>query len=228
MISENIKLIQSELPSNITLVAVSKTHTVESICEAYNAGIRDFGESKVQELTLKQPQLFPDIRWHMIGHLQRNKVKHIAPFIYLIHSIDSENILKEVQKEAIKNSRTISVLLEVHIAREEEKFGFSPDEIYQFFESSENKEYSNICFIGLMAMASFTDDVELVKSEFRTVSDLFRRIKTNFDNALPNFKELSIGMSSDYKYAIECNSTMIRIGSSIFGERHYRKQNKTG
>jgi hypothetical protein len=220
MICENIKSVLSNIPQNVTLVAVSKTHSTGSIIYAYNTGIKDFGESRVQELTSKQPHLPSDIRWHLIGHLQRNKVKFIAPFIHLIHSIDSESLLNEIQKEALKNNRIISVLLEVHIAKEEAKFGFSPDEVYHFFKLFKNKEYNNVCFKGLMGMATYTSDVNLIKNEFQTINDLFQQIKTDFGKSLPNFNELSIGMSSDYKLAIECGSTMVRIGSLIFDEKH--------
>jgi len=223
MISENLKSLLLEIPENVTLIAVTKTHPVETILEVYKYGIRNFGESRVQELISKQPLLPPDIRWNMIGHLQKNKVKYIAPFIHLIHSIDSESLLEVVQKEAVKNNRIISVLLQVYIAKEEEKFGFSPEEVYQFFKNYRHKKYNHINFKGLMGMATYTEDVNIIKSEFNLISDLFQNIKTDFSNSCPDFKELSIGMSSDYKYAIEYGSTMVRIGSLIFGERYSTK-----
>ncbi len=205
----------------MTLVAVSKTHSVENIMEAYNAGIRDFAENKVQELVTKQPVLPQDIRWHMIGHLQRNKVKYIAPFVHLIHSVDSEKLMVELQKEAAKIDRQIAVLLEVHIAQEEEKFGFDTTEIIDFFAHAKNKQYPNLVFQGLMGMATFTDSESQIENEFSVLNKIYTKIRENFGNELPHFKELSMGMSSDYLLAIKHGSTMVRVGSSIFGERHY-------
>jgi hypothetical protein len=210
------------MPQNVTLVAVSKTHSVESILEAYNAGIRDFAENKVQELISKQPLLPQDIRWHMIGHLQRNKVKYIAPFIHLIQSVDSEKLMAELQKEASKIDRQISVLLEVHIAQEEEKFGFDAGEVFDFFTHSKNKQYPNLVFHGLMGMATFTENEDQIKNEFSMLKSIFTQIKERFGDDLPHFKELSMGMSSDFLLAIEHGSTIVRVGSSIFGERHYK------
>jgi hypothetical protein len=221
MIKQNIDIIRSQIPSGVTLVAVSKTHSVEDILEAYNAGIRDFAENKVQELLAKQPVLPSDIRWHMIGHLQRNKVKYIAPFIHLIHSVDSEKLLAELQKEAVKAKRQIPVLFEVHIAKEEEKFGFDAHEMLDFFNQSKNKLYPNIVFKGLMGMATFTDDEQQISQEFEMLQNLFKQIIHNHGSNLPHFNELSMGMSSDFLIAMKHGSTLVRIGSSIFGERYY-------
>ncbi|HOG19616.1 MAG TPA: YggS family pyridoxal phosphate-dependent enzyme [Salinivirgaceae bacterium] len=221
MIKQNIQAILSQLPEQVTLIAVSKTHSADTILEAYNAGIKDFAENKVQELIVKQPLLPTDIQWHMIGHLQRNKVKHIIPFVHLIHSVDSERLLNQIQKEAAKENKTISILLQVHIAQEEHKFGFSADEIKDFFEQSKSKNYPNVSIKGLMGMSTYTDDESIVKKEFDTLKNLFDLIKLKYGDQLPNFKELSMGMSSDFLLAIKRGSTMVRVGSSIFGERDY-------
>lgn len=215
----------SELqPGNITLVAVSKTKPVEDIQEMYELGQRDFGENYVQELLDKESQLPKDIRWHFIGHLQSNKVKYIAPFVHLIHGIDSLKLLAEVNKQAIKNNRTIDCLLQIHIAQEETKFGLNEEELQTLItQITMNKdEYSNVCVKGLMGMASFTDDMTKVRAEFQY-------LKTIFDKhaALPTancqLSTLSIGMSSDYKIAMEEGSTLVRIGSLLFGERNYQQ-----
>jgi len=221
MIKQNIQTILSQLPGHVTLVAVSKTHSVEMIFEAYNAGIKDFAENKVQELIAKQPLLPADIRWHMIGHLQRNKVKYLIPFVHLIHSVDSERLLNQIQKEAAKANKTISILLQVHIAQEEHKFGFSTEEIKIFFEQSKNINSPNVSIKGLMGMSTYTDDESVVKKEFDTLKSLFDLIKLKHGDQLPDFKELSMGMSSDFLLAIKRGSTMVRVGSSIFGERDY-------
>lgn len=221
MIKQNIQTILSQLPEHVTLIAVSKTHSTDTILEAYNAGLRDFAENKVQELTAKQPLLPADIRWHMIGHLQRNKVKYLIPFVHLIHSVDSERLLNQIQNEATKANKTISVLLQVHIAQEDHKFGFNSEEIKEFFEQLKNKNYPNVSIKGLMGMSTFTDDESIVKKEFDTLKNLFDFIKLNHGNQLPDFKELSMGMSSDFLLAVKRGSTMVRVGSSIFGERDY-------
>ncbi|MGI6479625.1 MAG: YggS family pyridoxal phosphate-dependent enzyme [Salinivirgaceae bacterium] len=221
MIKQNIQTILSQLPEHVTLIAVSKTHSTDTILEAYNAGLRDFAENKVQELTAKQPLLPADIRWHMIGHLQRNKVKYLIPFVHLIHSVDSERLLNQIQNEATKANKTISVLLQVHIAQEDHKFGFNSEEIKEFFEQLKNKNYPNVSIKGLMGMSTFTDDESIVKKEFDTLKDLFDLIKLNHGDQLPDFKELSMGMSSDFLLAVKRGSTMVRVGSSIFGERDY-------
>ncbi|MDQ2718392.1 MAG: YggS family pyridoxal phosphate-dependent enzyme [Bacteroidota bacterium] len=218
---ENYKEISSFLKEkNATLVAVSKTKTVEEILELYHLGQRDFGENYVQELAEKYEQLPKDIRWHFIGHLQSNKVKYIAPFVDLIQSVDSEKLLKEINKQAAKNNRVIDCLLQVHIADEETKFGFDEKEMNNFFETNfkhDSENYKNIRIQGLMGMASFTDNNEKIKSEFKKLKKLF---DTYFSNPTPHISHiLSCGMSADYKIAIEEGSNMVRIGSLLFGKR---------
>jgi len=219
MIAENIKEIQSNLPENFTLVAVSKTKPVEDLQEAYNAGQRIFGENKVQEMTSKYEVLPKDIQWHLIGHLQTNKVKYIAPYVSLIHSIDSEKLLREVNKEAKKNNRIIPCLLQFHIAEEETKFGFSFDEAKELIESEAFLNFQNIQIVGIMGMASFTENEQQIRNEFQTLHDYFHVLKSHYFKFNPDFKEISMGMSGDYKIAIEHGSTMIRVGSTIFGHR---------
>ena len=219
MIAEKIKEIQSSLPENVTLVAVSKTKPVEDIQQAYNAGQRIFGENKVQEMTSKYELLPKDIQWHLIGHLQTNKVKYIAPYVSLIHSIDSEKLLREVNKEAKKNNRIISCLLQFHIAEEETKFGFSFDEAKELIESEAFLNFQNIQIVGIMGMASFTENEQQIRNEFQTLHDYFQVLKSHYFKFNPDFKEISMGMSGDYKIAIEHGSTMIRVGSTIFGHR---------
>ena len=202
------------------LVAVSKTKPISLLQEAYDAGIRDFGENKVQELVEKQEQLPADIRWHMIGHLQRNKVKYIAPFVHLIHGVDSFKLLKEINKQAKKVDRTISCLIQMHIAEEDSKFGFDQQELDEMLQSKEIHELSNVKIIGLMGMATFTDDESQVRKEFRGLKHLFDQLKSQ---KLPDsfeLKEISMGMSGDYLIAQEEGSTMVRIGSAIFGSRN--------
>ena len=207
--------IKTSLPTGVTLIAVSKTKPQELITEAYQTGHRDFGENYVQELCDKYEQLPKDIRWHFIGHLQSNKVKYIAPFVYMIHGIDSFKLLKEVNKEAKKNNRIINCLLQLFIANEETKFGLSFDEADTILNGDEIKTLENISVKGFMAMASNTDNEEQIRSEFRSVK--------TYAAKHPQLTVLSYGMSSDLKIAIEEGSTMIRIGSSIFGERSYNK-----
>jgi hypothetical protein len=214
-ISENIKHIKSQIPETITLIAVSKTKPNDMLLEAYNAGQRHFGENYVQELVDKETQLPKDINWHFIGHLQSNKVKYLAPFVYLIHGVDSFNLLKEINKQAQKNNRIIDCLLQIYIANEETKFGLDFKEASDILNSTEFKVLKNINIKGFMAMASNTDNKGQIKNEFATLK--------NFSLQYPEFKILSFGMSSDYKLAIEEGSTMIRVGSSIFGEREYSK-----
>jgi len=206
---------------NCRLIAVSKTKPIELIQEAYDAGQLDFGENKVQELREKPNQLPGDIRWHMIGHVQTNKVKYIAPFIYLIHAADSLKLLKEINKQAEKNDRVINCLFQVHIAQETHKFGFDETELIEILKSDELKSLENIKIIGLMGMATYTDDLDQIRIEFKSLKNTFYSIKSKF--ALPNveMKELSMGMSDDYSIAIEEGSTMIRVGSKIFGARNY-------
>ena len=214
-ISDNIKHITSQLPAQVTLVAVSKTKPNELLLEAYNAGQRDFGENYVQELVDKEAQLPKDIRWHFIGHLQSNKVKYIAPFVYLIHGVDSFSLLKEINKQASKNNRVIDCLLQIYIAQEETKFGLDFNEASQILNSNEFKELKNITVKGFMAMASNTDDTEQIRKEFQSIK--------NFSTQYTDLKILSFGMSGDFQLAIQEGSTMIRVGSSIFGERNYNK-----
>lgn len=215
--AENYSRIKEETASkNATLVAVSKTKPPAALQELYALGQRDFGENYVQELVEKQAVLPADIRWHFIGHLQSNKVKYIAPFVYLIHGIDSLKLLKEVNKQAQKVERVIPVLLQVHIAKEETKFGLNEEELAGILDSPELEGMKNVVIKGLMGMASFTDDRELVKSEFQTLKTLYARYGSN---AHVRFEILSMGMSGDYKLALEEGSTMVRIGSLLFGSR---------
>ena len=220
MIEEKIKNIALTLPKEVTLVAVSKTKPNEDILKAYSVGQRIFGENKVQELVNKFEELPKDIEWHMIGHLQTNKVKYIAPFIHLIHSIDSIKLLKEINKEAKKNKRTIKCLLQFHIAQETSKFGFSLDEVKDFLSSEDFIELNNIELCGVMGMATFSEDKELVRDEFQLLHNIFHILKSHYFKFNPTFKEISMGMSDDYELAIEEGSTMVRIGSTIFGGRH--------
>jgi PLP dependent protein len=203
------------------LVAVSKTKSVEEILEAYNAGVRSFGENKVQELLEKYPLLPTDIEWHMIGHLQRNKVKYIVPFIHLIQSVDSLRLLNEINKEGSKNNRIINCLLQMHIAEEESKFGFSEQELMELLNSEELKDLNNISITGLMGMATFTENEKQIRKEFSYLKNLFERVKDKFHLPNVSFTEISMGMSGDYQIAMEEGSTMIRVGSSIFGSREY-------
>lgn len=200
---------------NALLVAVSKTKSEEDILELYHAGQRDFGENYVQELSDKQKNLPQDIRWHFIGHLQSNKVKYIAPFVHLIHGIDSEKLLKEVNKEAQKNNRTIDVLLQVHIASEETKFGWEPAGLLETVTPDFARQWPHLRIRGLMGMASFTDDTQKIHSEFQNLRQLFNRLAAQ----LPNFNILSMGMSADYKIALGEGSNLVRIGSLLFGSR---------
>ena len=215
VIKEAYQQIHEELRLlNITLVAVSKTKPIEDILELYNLGHRDFGENYVQELAEKAEKLPNDIRWHFIGHLQTNKVKSIVPFIYLIHGVDSLKLLKEIDKQAEKNKRVIDCLLQVHIAQEETKFGFDETELLNL----ELKQFSNVRIKGLMGMASLTDDINKIRFEFKSLKILFEKLKTQN----PELSILSMGMSADYKIAIEEGSNMVRIGSLLFGERNYQ------
>ncbi len=221
-IADNISKINIELePYEARLIAVSKTKPASSIQEAYDHGQRDFGENKVQEMTDKQEQLPSDIRWHMIGHLQRNKVKYIAPFVYLIHSIDSERLLKAVDKEAVKSDRIINCLLQVHIAEEESKFGFDEKELKQLLDNNILKETPNVRVVGLMGMATNTENEAQIIREFTGLKMLFDELQDSYQLDNFNLKYLSMGMSGDYQIALDCGSNMIRIGSTIFGERNY-------
>ena len=221
-IENNIKFYAEKIqPYGAQLIAVSKTKPNEDLLQAYAAGQRDFGENKVQDMTAKWETLPKDIQWHMIGHLQRNKVKYIAPYVHLIHGVDSERLLVEINKQAEKNDRIIPCLLQVFIAQEETKFGFSEEELMAFLNSEEFKSLENIKIIGLMGMASNTENMAQVKSEFEGLKLLFEKIKENITAANIEMKELSMGMTSDYIEACEAGSTMVRIGSAIFGERNY-------
>lgn len=221
-IENNIaKYLEILKPYDTQLIAVSKTKPNEDLLQAYNAGQRAFGENKVQELTDKADSLPKDIQWHMIGHLQRNKVKYIAPFVHLIHAVDSERLLKEIDKQAAKNVRLIPCLMQVHIAKEESKFGFSEEELIDFLRSEEFKSLNNIQVKGLMGMATNTDDMDRVKNEFEGLKALFEQIKAEIHSGNIEMKELSMGMTNDYEVACETGSTMVRIGSAIFGGRNY-------
>lgn len=224
-IADNLRQVLADLPQGVRLVAVSKFHPEEAILEAYGAGQRIFGESKVQEMSLKHEALPKDIQWHFIGHLQTNKVKYIAPYVALIHGIDSFRLLAEVEKQGAKVGRTIDVLLQIHIAREETKFGFSPDECRQMLAGGEWRPMTHVRLCGLMGMASNTDDMEQVRDEFARLADLFKEVKGEWFADAPWFKELSMGMSHDYPEAVRAGSTLVRVGSKIFGERDYA-QNK--
>lgn len=215
-IADNLQLIKKNIPKKVTLVAVSKTKPITSIIEAYGAGQRVFGENKIQEMVDKQAQLPEDIQWHMIGHLQRNKVKYMAAFVSLIHGVDSVKTLKEINKQAKKHNRVIDCLLQARIATEDSKFGLCGIEIATILNSTEVKEFENIKIVGLMGMASFTNNKKQVKKEFNTLKDLFDKFKTNHKE----LKIISMGMSGDFKLAIEEGSNMIRVGSSIFGSRN--------
>ena len=219
MIKENLTKIQSTIPSDVTLVAVSKTKPVSDLQEVYDAGQRVFGENKVQEMTEKYEILPKDIQWHLIGHLQTNKVKYIAPFVSLINSVDSMKLLNEINKEAKKNNRVIDCLLQFHIAEEETKFGLSIEEAKELLESKEFVEMQNVSIVGIMGMASFTENIETVRHEFRVLESYFQILKSHFFKFNHDFKEISMGMSGDYLLAIEEGSTMVRVGSSIFGTR---------
>ncbi len=213
-IDKNIREIKRSLPEHVTLVAISKTKSNEAIMEAYEAGQRIFGENRVQELEVKQPDLPKDIQWHMVGHLQRNKVKYIAPFISMIHAVDTPRLLREINKQAKKNDRVIDCLLQLKIAEEDTKFGMDATQIKEILASENYSQYENVRVRGLMAMATFTDDKDQVNREFKTIHNLYKDLKDPY-----NFDILSIGMSGDYPIAIENGSTMIRVGSAIFGDR---------
>ena len=224
-IINNINSYNEQLaPYKAQLIAVSKTKPVEDLLQAYEGGQRDFGENKAQELTTKFENMPKDIQWHMIGHLQRNKVKYIAPFVYLIHAVDSPRLLAEINKQALKNDRVISCLLQIHIAEEETKFGFDEAELLDFITSDALSEYKNIKILGLMGMATNTDNKTQVSKEFNHLKALFEQIKNNFDLKNVEMQELSMGMTSDYIEACEAGSTMVRIGSAIFGARNYPQQ----
>ena len=214
-IEENLKKIKKEIPEYVTLIAVSKTKPTTDIEKAYKSGQLDFGENKVQELMKKVKILPSDIKWHMIGHLQRNKVKDILPIIHMIHSVDSLRLIKEIDKQAGKIERKISLLLQVDISQDETKYGFSFKDLESILKSNELDNFKNISIDGLMGMASFTENSEIIKAEFKKLSSLFDKFKKKYF-----LKYLSMGMSGDYKIAMKCNSNMVRLGSNIFGSRN--------
>ena len=219
MIANNISLLSKKIPSNVQLVAVSKTKPNELLMEAYDYGQRHFGENKVQELVSKHEDLPHDINWHFIGHLQRNKVKYIASFVHLIHGVESLKLLKEINKQGLKNNRIINVLLQFHIAEETSKFGLSLLEAHELLNDEASFGLKNICISGVMGMATFTDDSDQIRNEFRALTRIYKDLKTSFFEDSQEFKIISMGMSGDYEIAIEEGSTLVRVGSSIFGAR---------
>ncbi len=221
MIGENLNKIKSTIPQNVKLVAVSKTKPVEDIQAAYDAGQRVFGENKAQEMSAKHPQLPLDIEWHFIGHLQTNKVKYIAPFASLIHGVESLKLLKEINKQGAKNERVIDCLLQFHIAEEESKFGLDYTEASELLNSETYAQMQNIRIVGVMGMATYTDIDSQVRHEFANLKSIAARLKKEFFKESDAFKEISMGMSGDYELAMEEGSTMVRIGSAIFGSRNY-------
>ena len=216
-IADNLNQLRSSVPAHVTLVAVSKTKPQEDLLEAYAAGQRVFGENKIQEMTAKYEALPKDIAWHMIGHVQSNKVKYMAPYVSLIHGVDREKLLKEINKQASKHERVIDCLLQIHIAKEETKFGLSEEELFGILQTDVSTTYPNIRLVGLMGMATFTDNKAQIKAEFETLKSLYEKAK----EYITTFHTLSMGMSGDYSLAIEAGSTMIRVGSKIFGARNY-------
>ncbi|MFY7728754.1 MAG: YggS family pyridoxal phosphate-dependent enzyme [Flavobacterium sp.] len=218
-IADNLSSIKATLPDHVTLVAVSKTKPVADLKEAYDAGQRIFGENKIQEMTEKWEQLPKNIQWHMIGHVQTNKVKYMAPYVSLIHGVDSLKLLTEINRQAARYRKTINCLLQIHIAEEETKFGLSEEELNILLNSDEFKQMQNICIKGIMGMATFTEDEAQIKKEFTHLKTIFNHLREQPQTT--NFKPetLSMGMSGDYKIAVDCGSTMVRIGSSIFGSR---------
>ena len=221
-IVDSLASVKATLPRGVKLIAVSKTHSTERILEAYNAGQRAFGENKVQELVPKYEALPKDIEWHLIGHLQRNKVKLVVPFVSLIHSVDSEKLLSAIDQEAEKAEREVKCLIQVHIAEEETKFGFTPDEAFRFFVDKRPAAYKHVRIAGLMGMATLTDDTTRIRKEFSLLHDLFEKVRAEGNVTKEDFSTLSMGMSSDYPIAVESGSTMVRVGSAIFGKRDYR------
>ncbi|MCG2430965.1 YggS family pyridoxal phosphate-dependent enzyme [Aequorivita xiaoshiensis] len=217
MISEKLKNLKSKLPNEVTLIAVSKTKPVSDLMQAYNSGHKDFGENKVQEMESKWQEMPKDIQWHMIGHLQRNKVKYIAPFVSLIHAVDSLRLLKEINKQAKRNERVIECLLQIKIAEEDSKFGMDISDAAALLHSEELQSFKNVKIVGLMGMATFTDDEKQISQEFQRLKKAFDQFK--IENS--ELKILSMGMSGDYEIAIENGSNMVRVGSAIFGERNY-------
>lgn len=220
-IAEHIIKIKSELPDGVNLVAVSKYHPIEQLKEAYTAGQRLFGESRAQELVVKAPQMPDDVQWHFIGHLQRNKVRAIMPIVSLIHSVDSIRLLDTIEKEAKRIGKVADVLLQLHVAKEEAKSGFAIDELLSLARNGEFKKYENVRFRGLMAMATFTDDESIIKAEFASVGETFRTLRNENTFPTDTFTEISMGMSHDWHLAVAEGTTLVRIGTEIFGERQY-------
>jgi pyridoxal phosphate enzyme (YggS family) len=220
-IAENLKTIKANIPDHVTLVAVSKTMADEAILEAYDAGHRDFGENKVQDLVAKQERLPGDIRWHMIGHLQSNKVKYLAPFVHMLHGVDSLKLLGYINKEALKQNRVIDCLLQMRIAAEDSKFGLSEDQLSEILSSEAFREMHNVKIRGVMGMATFTENSKQIREEFRLLLRIFEGMKATAFKGQEGFDLLSCGMSGDYDLAIEEGSNMVRIGSLIFGTRNY-------
>jgi PLP dependent protein len=220
-IGKNIAEIIDGIPGNVKLVAVSKTKPSETILEAYNAGQKIFGENKVQDLVQKQAELPKDIEWHFIGHPQSNKIKFIAPFVHLIHGIDSLKLLKIIDKEGLKNNRIVNCLLQFHIAKESTKFGLSLDEASEILASNEFQSLKNVEVVGVMGMATFTNDKNQIRNEFRVLNSIFNTLKNEYFSDVKNFREISMGMSDDYEIAVEEGSNLIRVGSKIFGARNY-------
>ncbi len=221
LIAKNLDQIKKNLPKSVRLVAVTKTQPIESIFDAYRTGHRIFGENKVQELVSKYDQLPKDIEWHMIGHLQTNKVKLIAPFVHLIHGVDSMKLLTMINQEGVKANRIISCLMQIKIAKEETKYGLLESEADVLLGDKEISTFSNINIAGLMGMATYTDDTTIIRNEFKNLSTIFNKLQKKYFSTNPDFKELSMGMSHDYAIAVEEGATYIRVGSSIFGERNY-------
>lgn len=220
-ITERLQAVLQNLTPEARLVAVSKYHPIESIRECYDAGQRIFGESHEQELRIKHPALPQDIEWHFIGHLQTNKVKYIAPYITMIEAVDSIRLLREIEKQAARCNRTIKVLLELHVTQEKSKYGLTPDACRQLLRDGEWREMKHVQICGLMAMATNTDDEEQIRHDFTTAADLFDELKREFFADDDTFCERSWGMSGDYPIALQCRSTMVRVGTYIFGERQY-------
>ena len=220
LISDNIQSFLEKIPENVQLIPISKTKPNSMILDAWQNGFKVFGENKVQELVLKYEELPKDIQWHMVGHLQSNKMKYIAPFVHLLHGVDSFKLIKIMDKEAKKAGRILNGLFQLHIASEETKFGFSQDEIFEILDSKEYAEIENVRMIGVMGMATFTNDDKLISKEFKDLYSIYLNLKTRYFQDDENFKEISMGMSGDFKIAIEEGSSMIRIGSAIFGERY--------
>lgn len=215
-IKENLLAVKQTIPNSVTLVAVSKTKPISNIQEAYDQGQRIFGENRVQEMTEKWEKMPKDIEWHMIGHLQRNKVKYMAEYVSLVHGVDSPRLLAEINKQAEKHNRTIPCLLQVHIAEEDTKFGFNEEELLDLVRNENFKSHKNVKIVGLMGMATFTENMDQVRREFKSLHSLYLKLKSEY----ADFTTLSMGMSGDYQIAIEEGSTMVRIGSSIFGSRN--------